>query len=91
MHVLGASSETLDYNATASVLLFSITDTQQCTTIGIIDDTTLETAETFSVQLSTNDAQVILLSSQAIVTISDDEGESCSNFITIIWYVCSCD
>ena len=79
-----ATSETLDYNATASVLLFSITDTQQCTTVGIIDDTTLETAETFSVQLSTSDVQVILLPSQAIVIISDDEGESCSNFITII-------
>ena len=54
----------------------SISDTQQCINITIIDNTTVEENETFTVTLSTSNPRVELDNNVTTVTILDSDLES---------------
>jgi len=57
-------------------LTFQLAANQQCVMISIVSDDVLENMEAFSVQLSTTDQSVELLTaSTAIVSILDDDSE----------------
>ena len=49
--------------------------TMQCVMIGIIDDSLLELTESFTVQLTAFQANVVLDPDQATVNIADNDGE----------------
>ena len=70
-------------------LTFQSAAVEQCTQIGIEDDTILENNETFSVQLSTLDPDVNLTLSTATVTIEDDDSElyNLSHYFTFCNFV----
>ncbi len=50
-------------------------DQPQCINVTITNDTVLESIETFSLELNTNEPDVVLLSqSSAVISILDDDG-----------------
>ena len=46
----------------------------QCIDLSIVDDSTVENEEGFSVQISTEDPSIILNISSTVVSILDDDG-----------------
>ena len=71
----------LDFNLVTAQLTFqpSQADVPQCEDVPIQEDTILETNESFTVELSTTDPDVILDPQSATVTIFDDDSEcNCS-------------
>ena len=68
-----------DFDDTSITLMFSSDITAQCASVGIQDDSSLENNEVFSVELESNDTDVIFteLSSAAVVILDND-----SEFVT---------
>ena len=61
-----------------SIVVTQPNTTHQCAEISIRDDNLLEGDETFSVTVSSqNDNAVILKSSSVVITILDDDGNNC--------------
>ena len=63
-----------DYQATSSSFNFVTGDNPPCLNIPIDDDSDRESCETFMLQLSTSDPNIILSPGAATATIYDDEG-----------------
>ncbi len=71
------SSVAFDYTEVSLSLEFTQlnADKPQCISITITNDDVLESGETFSVELSTSEPDVVLLSpSSAVISIMDDDG-----------------
>ncbi len=70
------SAAVLDYMGLTMPLVFTQlnADQPQCINITITNDNVLESIETFSVELSTSEPDVVLLSpSSAVISILDDD------------------
>ena len=52
-----------------------------CATIFIVDDTTLEGPHSFGVSIVGSDPPLMITDAQASVSITDDEGMSCVEFV----------
>jgi len=65
----------------------SVGPIQQCTTISIVSDDLVESAETFHLLLSTMDEGVILSPATAYVTITDNDGQLLI-YLPCIYYSC---
>ena len=67
--------DTMDFTSVTAQLTFqpSQADVPQCEDVPIQEDTILETNESFTVELSTTDLDVILAPQSATVTIMDDD------------------
>ena len=48
---------------------------QACFSVAIIEDTVVEATEEFTIQLSTDDTQIRLITESATVSIVDNDGE----------------
>ena len=55
-------------------MTYSSGDPVPCLNIPIIDDSSMESCETFTISLSSSDSHVILSPAEETVTIYDDEG-----------------
>lgn len=67
-----------DYIGNNSVVTFpahSIDGTERCILVSIIDDTTLEGDEIFTVTLKESDNGVVLGNNARVITISDSDGK----------------
>jgi len=64
-----------DYTAVSGTLTFNAGVTQQTISVGILADTQQEGTETFEVNLSNPTGGATVADSQAIVTITDDDGD----------------
>ena len=58
-----------------AVLTFTSTQFRDCANIAIVDDNLIEGPETFNVILSSNNFQVNILSSTALVIIADNDSK----------------
>ena len=58
-----------------AVLVFTNNQQRSCASVAIIDDDIVEGSETFGVSLSSTNFQVDILSSNAPVSIADNEGK----------------
>ena len=68
--------DAVDFTSVTAQLTFqpSQADVPQCEDVPIQEDTILETNESFTVELSTTDPDVILSPENATVTITDNDG-----------------
>ena len=64
-----------DYVAVAEDLTFSASDTRICRDVTLVDDTTPEDDEDFTLTLTTTDVNVMLTPNEATVTISDNDSK----------------
>ena len=60
-------------------LVFNATVRRSCADIPINDDPLVEVMERFNVNISTDDPNIVPDPSTSIVTIVDNDGESCSH------------
>lgn len=68
-------AETQDFNATIAQVVFQ-PDPDRCVVIPILNDLVLEGDETFTVQLSTNETDIVMLGiNNASVTIIDEDSK----------------
>ena len=65
-----------DYVTAVVDLSFGPTSLEDCTDISIINDVVFEQDEVFTVQLSTDDEQIMLSPRSASVTIQDNDGKN---------------
>jgi len=74
------SSAGMDFNTTSAVLIFNARISLQCESVTILNDTILESNETFFVQMESTDSSVNITLGSASVTILDDDSEYKINF-----------
>ncbi len=65
----------MDFQPLSTGLNFSSSTDVSCANITIFDDQTLENDETFTVQLSSSDPNVIITIPQSVVIILNDDSE----------------
>ena len=79
-----------DFLDSTQTIVFLPGETLKVVTISILDDDMVEDDEILQVSISVADSDVVLLESEANVTILDDDSESIPNgqiyvFYTIVW------
>lgn len=73
--MLHFSTGGVDYNFLPQNLTFNDASTTVCVSIMIVDDSLLELAESFTVQLDAFQTNVMLATDRATVNIADNDGE----------------
>ena len=76
MHAQCPPTAANDYVPILEDLTFSASVTEICRNITTLEDGFLESDETFNLDLTTTDGNVILNPDRAVVTIVNDDGES---------------
>ena len=74
--VNGSATAGLDYTAGSGTVMFNPGETSKSVNITILQDTAIEGAENFTVQLS-NPVNALISDSSGVVTINDDDGNNC--------------